>query len=59
LEQDRGVSLTSSRGTPSPVATDTAPRLEGLRVRWTLAFVVGELVGFVPPAVTGAVLATR
>ena len=29
-----------------------------LRRRWTLAFVVGELVGFVPPAVTGATLAS-
>jgi hypothetical protein len=27
-----------------------------LRRRWTTAFVIGELVGFVPPAVTGAVL---
>jgi hypothetical protein len=26
----------------------------GFRWRWTLAFVVGELVGFVPPAVVGA-----
>ncbi len=32
-------------------------RVDGLRRRWTLAFVVGELVGFVPPAVTGAALA--
>lgn len=31
--------------------------LNGLRRRWTLAFVVGELIGFIPPAVTGAVLA--
>jgi hypothetical protein len=31
--------------------------LVGLRRRWTLAFVVGELVGFLPPAVTGATLA--
>jgi hypothetical protein len=29
----------------------------GLRRRWTLALLVGELVGFVPPAVTGATLA--
>lgn len=28
-----------------------------LRRRWTSAFVVGELVGFVPPALTGATLA--
>jgi len=28
----------------------------GLRRHWTLAFVLGELVGFVPPAVTGATL---
>ncbi len=32
--------------------------LEGLRRRWTLAFVMGELVGFVPPAVVGATLAS-
>ena len=31
-------------------------RLAGLRLRWTVAFVAGELVGFIPPAVTGAVL---
>jgi hypothetical protein len=31
--------------------------MEGLRWRWTLAFLVGELVGFIPPAVTGAALA--
>jgi hypothetical protein len=30
----------------------------GLRRRWTLAVVIGELVGFVPPAATGALLAT-
>jgi hypothetical protein len=29
----------------------------GLRGRWTTAFCVGELVGFLPPAITGAVLA--
>lgn len=28
----------------------------GLRRRWTLAFVAGELVGFVPPAIVGATL---
>ena len=28
-----------------------------LRTRWTIAFVVGELLGFVPPALTGAALA--
>ena len=31
--------------------------LVGLRHRWTVAFVVGEMVGFVPPAVCGATLA--
>ncbi|HXV94568.1 MAG TPA: hypothetical protein VD813_14785 [Pseudonocardia sp.] len=31
--------------------------LRGFRLRWTVAFVLGELVGFVPPAVTGAALA--
>lgn len=34
------------------------PLVAGLRRRWTLAFLVGELVGFVPPAITGATLAT-
>lgn len=44
--------------TGTTVPTATANRsLAGLRPRWTLAFVVGELVGFVPPAVTGATLA--
>lgn len=28
----------------------------GLRVRWTWAFVLGELVGFIPPAVVGTAL---
>jgi hypothetical protein len=28
----------------------------GLRSRWILAFVFGELVGFIPPAVVGATL---
>jgi hypothetical protein len=31
--------------------------LTGLRWRWTIAFVLGELVGFVPPALTGVTLA--
>jgi MFS family permease len=31
--------------------------LSDLRHRWTSAFVVGEMVGFVPPAVCGATLA--
>lgn len=30
-----------------------------IRRDWTVAFVAGELVGFVPPAVTGAVLAAH
>lgn len=34
-----------------------SPPLGGLRGEWTRAFVVGELIGFVPPAVTGATLA--
>jgi hypothetical protein len=38
----------------SPIAVD---RSSGFRRRWTLAFLFGELVGFVPPAVTGAALA--
>ncbi len=38
--------------------SDAPPRgLDGFRRRWTWAFVVGELVGFVPPAVTGATMA--
>lgn len=32
--------------------------LRHLRRDWTVAFVVGELVGFVPPALTGAALAS-
>jgi hypothetical protein len=36
---------------------DRTPLVEsGLRKHWTAAFVVGELVGFIPPAVTGATL---
>jgi hypothetical protein len=31
--------------------------MSGLRRQWVLAMLVGELVGFLPPAVTGAVLA--
>ena len=31
--------------------------LRGFRHRWTTAFVVGEMVGFVPPAICGATLA--
>jgi hypothetical protein len=30
--------------------------LTGLRGRWRKAFVAGELIGFVPPALTGAAL---
>ena len=38
-------------GTSADLATvDPAA---GLRVRWTWAFVLGELVGFIPPAVVG------
>ncbi len=33
------------------------PELRHLRRDWVTAFLLGELVGFVPPAVTGAVLA--
>jgi hypothetical protein len=39
------------------LTSQSVPSLDGLRCRWTLAFVLGELVGFVPPAVTGAALA--
>ena len=42
----------------SVVVRTSRPVVAGLRLRWTLAFIVGELVGFVPPAITGAVLAT-
>lgn len=35
----------------------TGPPLAGLRRHWIVAFLVGELVGFVPPAVVGATLA--
>lgn len=35
---------------------DTSSDPTRLRRSWTLAFLVGELVGFVPPAVTGATL---
>lgn len=40
--------------------TSEAPpqTLDGLRRQWTLAFVLGELVGFVPPAIVGATLAS-
>ena len=44
---------------PSEMSTG-APRadsLVGFRRRWTVATAVGELVGFIPPAVTGATLA--
>lgn len=36
--------------------TDPGPPAPRLRRDWTAAFVLGELVGFVPPAVTGAAL---
>jgi hypothetical protein len=39
-------------------SASTSPGLVGLRQRWVVAFVAGELVGFLPPAVTGAALAT-
>jgi hypothetical protein len=41
-----------------PAAPTRTPGVGGLRRRWTVAFVVGELVGFAPPAITGATLAT-
>ena len=31
--------------------------LHGIRRQWTVAFVVGEMVGFLPPAICGATLA--
>lgn len=43
--------LRSATQESSPTVT-----LLGLRRHWTVAFVIGELVGFVPPAVTGATL---
>ncbi|HET6951669.1 MAG TPA: hypothetical protein VFI47_14905 [Acidimicrobiales bacterium] len=48
--------VTSSPVTSSPV-TVARGRTAGLHRRWVAAMVAGELVGFVPPAVTGAVLA--
>lgn len=42
--------MTSAAGAPRSLA--------GLRRHWTQALVVGELVGFVAPAVTGATPAT-
>jgi len=45
-----------SASTVKPAAP--TPVVGGLRRRWTTAFVAGELVGFVPPAITGAALAT-
>jgi len=40
-----------SASTVKPAAP--TPVVGGLRRRWTTAFVAGELVGFVPPAITG------
>jgi hypothetical protein len=41
-----------------PAVPTRSPVVAGLRRRWTLAFLIGELVGFVPPAIMGATLAT-
>jgi hypothetical protein len=35
----------------------TAPFALRLRKQWTTAFILGEFVGFIPPAATGAILA--
>lgn len=45
----------------SGLTTGPAPGDVGvdLRRQWILAFVVGELIGFIPPAVTGVVLVTQ
>src|SRR5215218_4066205 len=50
------------RSAPSPAPAGRGPvggpvGGPGLRRRWTRAFVIGELVGFLPPAITGATLA--
>lgn len=46
--------------TGTPAGADRAQHgAGGLRRRWTVAFVVGEMVGFIPPAVAGTVLAAR
>jgi hypothetical protein len=41
----------------SPLHVAPVNDLHGFRRRWTLAFVVGEMVGFLPPAICGATLA--
>lgn len=46
------------RGTDLDTPPPGPPAVAGFRRRWTAAFVIGELVGFVPPAVTGATLGT-
>ncbi len=42
----------------SDLTVPVSPAAGALWRRWVGAFVVGELIGFVPPAVTGAVLAS-
>jgi hypothetical protein len=41
----------------TPRLSSSAVTVHSLRRHWTVALVVGELAGFVPPAVTGATLA--
>jgi hypothetical protein len=41
-----------------PPAPTREPAVARLRGHWTLAFLAGELVGFVPPAIVGTTLAT-
>lgn len=42
----------------STLAPSPARSLAGFRRQWILAFVLGELIGFVPPAIAGATLAS-
>jgi hypothetical protein len=49
--------LTSPAATPADSAPTDGGDPAHLRRDWTLAVALGELVGFVPPAVTGATLA--
>lgn len=44
---------------PGRPAAAAQPSPDGLLRRWVGAFVVGELIGFVPPALTGAALAAN
>ena len=43
-----------SKGRRTIVPEHRQAQLAGLRKRWVLAFVLGELIGFLPPAIVGA-----